>query len=131
MTPPEGLTVRLIAAERGRAGDDLPLTIELRNIGSTPIELGLRGRTITFDVTATTGDGRLVWRRLGGIVTQAILQLRVLQPGEVLALRDRWDLRNNDGDAVPPGLYILTGFVLTDEAEPLTTPAVTLRVGVR
>ena len=128
MTPPEGLSLRLIAPERATTRTRVPLTIELRNTGSAPIQLGLRGRTVTFDLTAADDRGTIVWRRLEGVTSQMILQLRILEPGEALALRDGWDQTDNDGIAVNPGTYMLVGYVFTDDPDPLRTAPAAIRI---
>lgn len=110
------------------AGDPVPIVIVAENVGQGPLELYLRGRTIAFDVTAARPDGVVVWRRLEGAVTQAILQLHVLQSGERLELADEWDQRGNDGRPVEPGPYDLTGMLFTDDLDPLRTPPVTIRI---
>lgn len=110
------------------AGDPVPIVIVAENVGQNPLELHLRGRTITFDVTAARPNGDIVWRRLEGAVTQAILQLRVLESGERLEMADEWDQRGKDGRQVEPGVYELTGMLFTDDADPIRTRPITIRI---
>ena len=98
--------------------------LHVRNEGGAPIELTLRGRTITFDIVVTDAAGHAVWRRLEGAAIQAIAQLRVLAPGEQLDLRARWDGRDRSGTAIAAGEYTVHGELLTDAAAPLRTAGV-------
>ncbi len=51
----------------------------------------------------------------------AIVQLKVLAPGETFDLFHEWDQRTNRGEAVEPELYTAQGIVLTDGSEALTS----------
>lgn len=92
------------------------------------LELYLQGRAPTFDVEATDADGRVVWRRHEGAVLQAIVQLRIMGPGEQFVLHASWDQRDRAGAPVPAGDYRLRGFLLTGDPEPPATAAVPLRI---
>ena len=85
-----------------------------------PIELHLQGRTIVFDLTVTRGAA-VVWRRLEGESVPAILQIRMLAPGEVLELKETWDQQ------VGPGEYSVSGEIPTDRA-PLRAGPVPLTI---
>lgn len=95
--------------------------IRLENFGETPLELYLRGRTIAYDILIRDANGRVVWHRLEGDIIPGIIQLKVLDSGEVFELSHNWDQRTNRGEAVEPGLYTAQGIVLTDGPEPLTS----------
>ena len=123
-----GLRLQLVAPGRMGAGDPVPIVIVAENVGREPLELYLRGRTIAFDITAERQDGTVVWRRLEGAVTQAILQLRVLQSGERLELADEWNQVDNAGRPVEPGSYDLTGMLLTEGPDPFRTRPLTIRI---
>jgi hypothetical protein len=126
-TPAESLRLETTAPPRVRVGEPVPITVRVTNTGATAAELYLMGRSPTFDVTITRVGGRVVWRRLEGEIAQAILQHRVLSPGESLELRHEWDQRSNDGGLVGAGSYVVEGSVITD-ARPLRTAAVPLRI---
>ena len=66
--------------------------------------------------------GRVVWHRLEGDIIPAIIQVKVLNPGDMFELSHTWDQRTNRGKAVVPGLYTAQGIVLTDSPEPLASP---------
>jgi Intracellular proteinase inhibitor len=106
----------------------VPITLRLTNTTSKPITLYLRGRAIAFDLTVTRADGEVVWRRLEGETVPAILQVKELAPGEALALEDTWDQRTNLGDTADPENYTVQGAVLTDQPDPIRTPAVPISI---
>ena len=126
--PPAALRIRLDAPAEVRAGDAVPFTLRVENAGARPLELYLRGRAIAFDVVVARPDGLTMWRRLGGEVVQAILQIRVLAPGEVLELRAAWDQRDGRGAPVGPGDYRAHGVLLMESPERVSTAPVPLRI---
>lgn len=97
-------------------GTPVTLELTLRNAGSQAVSLTLGGRPVAFDLTVSTPDGRVVWRRLHDQVVLAILQTRTLAVGETLSFRDDWDQRDNAGRPVPPGSYAVSGSVSGDPA---------------
>jgi hypothetical protein len=121
------MRVELVVPRKVAAGEPVPIAIRIGNTADRPIELHLQGRTTTFDLTVRQGDS-LVWRRLEGAATTAILQLRMLAPGEVLELKDTWLQQNNVGRSVGPGEYSVSGTVPTD-GEPLRVGPLPLTIG--
>ena len=101
-------------------GAPVPITLRIANTGERPIELHLQGRTIVFDLTVRRGAA-VVWRRLEGESVPAILQIRMLAPGEVLELKETWDQQ------VGPGAYSVSGEIPTDGA-PLRAGPVPLTI---
>lgn len=122
------LQVRLVSPAEVRAGETVPVTVRIENVGSGALELYLRGRPVAFDVEVTDAAGVTVWRRLHDAVIPAIIQLRVLSPRDVLELEAEWDQRDDGGGPVAPGDYLVRGRVLTDSADPLDTGPVRLRI---
>lgn len=112
---PDSMRVEIVAPTEVRVGAPVPIAIRIGNTAGRPIELHLQGRTAVFDLLVTRGDS-VVWRRLEGQASPAILQLRTLAPGEVLELRDTWDQRDGAGRPVGPGEYGVSGAVPTDGA---------------
>ncbi len=106
----------------------MPVTLRVTNAGKKPYELYLRGRPIAFDIIVARSSGEIVWRRLEGQTIPAILQVRVLTPGESLELRDQWNQRTNGGELVGPGDYALRGALLTDAAQGMETGEVRLTI---
>jgi len=124
---PDSMRVELVVPPKVAPGAPVPIAIRIGNTADRPIELHLQGRTTTFDLTVRRGDS-LVWRRLEGAATTAILQLRMLAPGEVLELKETWLQQDQAGRSVGPGDYSVRGTVPTDGA-PLRVGPVPLRIG--
>ena len=120
---PASLRIRLDVPTEVRVGQPVPIVIRLENGGERPLDLYLRGRTIAFDIFVSRPDGHVVWQRLKDEIIPAIIQLKVLRPGEVLELRDEWHQRGNRGERVGPGRYVVRGTVLTDGPALETAPA--------
>ena len=121
------MRVELVVPPKVAPGAPVPIAIRIGNTADRPIELHLQGRTITFDLAVRRGDS-LVWRRLEGAATTAILQLRMLAPGEVLELKDTWQQQDRAWRSVGPGEYSVSGTVPTDGA-PIGAGPVPLRIG--
>lgn len=128
ISTPDSLRLQLVSPAEVRAGATVPLTVRLENVGSRPLDLYLRGRTIAFDIVVTRATGDTVWRRLQDEIIPAVIQFRALAPGEVLELRHDWDQRDNRGRPVAPGDYVLRGSVLTDAPAALETALAPLRI---
>ena len=104
--------VELVVPRKIAAGAPVPIAIRIVKTADRPVELHLLGRATAFDLIVGRGDVT-VWRRLEGQTVQAILQPRVLAPGEVLELQDTWLPRDQGGAAVGPGEYPVSGSVPT------------------
>jgi hypothetical protein len=113
------LRVSLSVPESSQLGSIIPIAIRLENTGNSRLDLFLRGRTIAFDVLIRDAAGSLVWHHLEGEIVPAIVQIKVLEPGQVLELSCDWNQRGNQGKRVKPGLYTAQGVVFTDDPVPL------------
>ena len=111
--------VTLHAPETAPAGTLLYIIMRIQNPSEQKLELYLSGRETVCDLTVTNAAGDVVWRRLEGEVTQGILRLELLEPGQTLEFRETWDQRDNAGLPVPPGTYSVRGAVLTDGSSTL------------
>lgn len=111
-----------------RTGERVPVVLRLVNKTERQVTLLLQGRPIVFDVTVAREDGAVVWRRLEGQVSGAILALRVLAPAESLTFEAEWDGRAASGAPVPPGRYVVTGSLPTDTPAGLTSVPATVDV---
>ena len=87
-----------------RTGERVPVVLRLVNKTERQVTLLLQGRPIVFDVTVAREDGAVVWRRLEGQVSGAILALRVLAPAESLTFEAEWDGRAASGARARPAL---------------------------
>ena len=124
-SPP--FVVRLSVPQKVAAGRPVPITIRLENTASEPVELSLGGDPVAFDVVVTKPNGVEVWNRLHGKDVSAVLQVRLVQPGEVLTFSDEWDQHDNSGKPVPSGTYDVRG-ILPVQPRGLTTDAVRLDI---
>ena len=121
------MRVELVVPSKVAPGAPVPMAIRIGNTADRPIELHLQGRTTVFDLIVSRGDTE-VWRRLEGETTPAILQLRMLGPGEVLELKDTWAQVDRTGRRVEPGEYSVRGEVPTD-GTPLMARSIRLTIG--
>ena len=106
-----------------RAGEPVRFILRVRNAAPRQVALLLRGRNPTLDVEVRRAGGEVVWRRLEGEVIQAIVQVRILEPGEVLEVAAEWDLRLRGGNRALPGDYEAAALLLLEErglAAPVT-----------
>jgi hypothetical protein len=130
-SPPEGqvdsMRVELVVPPKVALGKPVPMTLRIRNTNNQPITLYLQGRPVAFDLVVEQRDGGVVWRRLEGAAVSAILGVRTLAPGEVLELKERWKQQTRMGRRVNPGVYSVSGSVLTD-GEPIRAGPVPLRI---
>jgi hypothetical protein len=124
---PDSMRVEILVPPSVEVGEPVPIAIRISNTADRSIQLHLQGRTTVFDLTVSRGDS-VVWRRLEGETTPAILQLRSLAPGEVLELKHTWDQRSNAGSPVGPGSYRVAGEMPTD-AVPIRVGPATLVIG--
>jgi hypothetical protein len=118
----------MVLPDSVRQGEAVPMTLRLTNGGPKPRTVYLGGRPIAFDIVITRADGTPVWQRLNGAVINAILQVRVLAPGEVLEFSDIWKQQDNRGRPVKAGNYGVTGVLPGDPPKELRTPMASLRV---
>jgi hypothetical protein len=118
----------IIAPSDVRQGDPVPVTLRLTNTSGRPLTVYLQGRPTAFDIVVKNEAGTVVWRRLEGQMITAILGVRTLEPGAMLSFDDVWPQRDQAGRPAPPGLYTITGSLLTDGPDPFVTPATTTRV---
>ena len=110
------LKVRLEAPEFAGQRERLQYSVVVENEGDSTIEAHLQGREPVHDLTVTGNGGEIVWRRLKAEVSQAILRIDMLAPGESLRIEGEWDQRDSAGHYVDPGFYTLQATVPTDSA---------------
>jgi hypothetical protein len=114
--------------DRVRQGEPVPIALRLINPAPHPSTVYLAGRPVAFDIVVARTDGVAIWRRLHGAVINAILQVRVLAPGEALTFSDTWRQQDDRGLPTAPGEYRVTGVLPGDPPEELRTEASPLRI---
>ncbi len=108
------LEVTLDAPDSAGEGEFIPFTVILTNRSDSPLHMHLQGRDIIFDVSIEDNEGKVVWHRLAGSFTQAILRLDTFAPGEVRRLHSQWDQRASNGKPVNRGSYFARASVPTE-----------------
>jgi hypothetical protein len=101
-------------------GDEVPISVVVRNNTDRRMDLHLTGREVVFDIVVTRPDSSVVWQRLAHTTGQQILQLRPMAPRESFTLSDHWH-------ATEPGEYLVTASLPTDAA-PLQAQPVRLTI---
>lgn len=111
----------LIVPSEARTGRRMRAVARLTNAAGRPLDLYLRGRSITIDIVATRPDGQHVWRLLEEEMIPAIIQHVRLAAGESLdvPITWRWTLAE--------GAYRLQALLLT-EGEPVAGGQVPLQL---
>ena len=129
MTSPasEALRLELEIPNEVHVRGVVPILLRVTNTASHTLDLYLRGREPTFDVIASSQDGKIVWRLLENTIVPAILRIESLEPNASLTLHASWALSGESDTPIPPGTYSLVGVLFTDGPELRTPPAV-LRV---
>jgi hypothetical protein len=110
----------LDAPAEARLGQTVPLKLTWKNVTDRPVKLALSGRP-AYDFVVTTPDGREIWRWRHGQATLQILEIKTLNPGEELKGTADWQQVNNAGQPVPPGRYLVRGFLNIDPPKKLET----------
>lgn len=119
-SPQPCLHLHLAAANEISSGQSLDLRLSLENTCQDSVEAYLGGRP-AYDFLVTGTEGEEVWRWSHGEAIQAILEVKVLGPGEALVFEAAWDLRSNEGGAVPPGRYQVRGILRGDPPQVFET----------
>lgn len=88
----------------------VPLTLSIKNIGDSMIEVFLGGGP-PHDFELKTIFGNEIWKLSYGSIRTDVLQQKTLQPDEVFKLEGKWSQLNNSGKRVLPGIYLIHGTV--------------------
>jgi hypothetical protein len=117
-TPTEQLrlTVALEVQSSVSVGEAVPLTLKLRNEGESLASVYLGGN-VPYDFVVSKPNGTEVWRWLASQVIQPLLELKTLDGGEELKFEGEWDQRNNEGQPVSPGAYLVRGVLKGETPE--------------
>jgi hypothetical protein len=125
--PSDSMRVEIEVPRTVPAGAPVPVTLRITNTSARTIELHFQGRSTVFDLIVLRGDA-VVWRRLEGATVPAILQLRMLAPGESVELSDTWSQQDRSGRKVGPGEYTVIGSIPTDQ-QPIKAGPAPLTIG--
>jgi hypothetical protein len=117
----------LIAPAETPRGAVVLFAVDLQNIASRTIRLGVGGITPTFDVVVQDANGQTVWNFMHGKAVPMILKHLTLAPGEVVELKSEWSQQTNDGGTVPSGVYTVQATMWTENGS-LRSPTGTLGV---
>lgn len=97
-------------------GEPVPMALRVTNSGVASVTLALTGIPTAFDLIVSTA-GAEIWSRLHAATVPMVLELKVVQPGEVLQFSDEWDQRDNAGRPVPSGSYHVYGILPAEELD--------------
>ena len=101
-------------------GETVQIKLRLRNVSDGPVSFSLGGRP-PHDFLVSTPDGDPVWNWKCGGITLSVLDSETLEPGEELEFIGEWEQVDNLGEPVPPGAYLLSGFLDLEHPETLVT----------
>ncbi len=107
-SPKAGLN---IVAMTGTQPGSVTFTIGVKNTGTATERLTF-GSSQFFEIEVRNVSGHLVWQFSAGKYFLDLLWGFDLAPGESSQVQETvWDLKGNDGDLVPPGLYNATVYI--------------------
>lgn len=117
-------------------GDSVPLQLVLRNSSSTSQTFSLAGTKEsdyigTYDIAVTAkGDDKVVWNWMYDKTGYDSLQFVTLAPGEQLSWDPDWNRRDNQGNMVEPGVYVLSATLdwVTEDEQRLRLTSTTVEV---
>jgi hypothetical protein len=90
-----------------KLGRKLPLKLKLKNISDHPVELTLIGCPAHDFVIDQ--DDKEIWRWSHDKPTLEITGFKTLNPDEELEFETEWDQRDNEGNPISPGTYLVRG----------------------
>lgn len=117
------VTVSMVAPTHVGARDTVAFHIVLKNVSSTPLTVDLAGypQRTYFDVVVTRSTGEPVWHFLkpGEVMVRSLRRV-LLAAGDTLDFSATWDVHDDAGAAVPPGVYGVRGRLLAPPADLMT-----------
>ncbi len=93
--------------DRGRG---IPLRVVVRNTSNRTLQIPMGGQQFDFRIYR---NGELVWNWAHEKAFIQILQQRTLEPDEEIIYTALWNMRNNAGQPVQPGRYVVRGMFVT------------------
>jgi hypothetical protein len=113
-------TLRLDIPSEVRAGEPLLLRMAYKNLSYRPVQLTLGGRP-AHDFIVTTPEDREVWRWTHGAAILAILEVKIMPPKGKLQFTAEWNLADNNGMLVAPGIYLVRGKLRLEPPQQIET----------
>ena len=93
-----------------RPDETVRIHLTWKNEGSAPLEVRF-ANTQRFDIQAER-DGEKIWRWSDGLFFAQVLTTLVIRPGDSRVFTAEWNGRDSKGRPVPPGQYLLQGWIL-------------------
>ena len=94
-------------------GETVIMKQTIRNIGDEVVGFSLPGTYI--NVVVETSDGQHVWHSWHGKAYFPGISFEDLEPGDEWVFTDEWEQVDNRGEPVPPGTYLVRGYLDTVE----------------
>ena len=113
-------TLRLDIPSEVQAGEPLLLRMAYKNLGYRPVQLTLGGRP-AYDFIVATPEGAEVWRWTHGAKILQILEVKLLRPKGELQFTAEWNLVDNNGALVAPGIYLVHGILRLEPPQQIET----------
>jgi Intracellular proteinase inhibitor len=114
------VTLRLEIPSEVRAGEPLPLKMAYKNLSYRPVQLTLGGRP-AHDFIVTTPEDKEVWRWTHGAKILQILEVKLLRPKGQLQFTAEWNLVDNSGVVIAPGIYLVRGILRLEPPQQIET----------
>ncbi len=108
---PDGIVHSLEVAPRVPYGETVIMKQTIRNIGDEAVRFSLSGAYI--NVVVETSDGQHVWHAWYGEAYFPGIDFKNLEPGDEWVFTDEWNQVDNRGEPVPPGTYLVRGYLDT------------------
>jgi len=101
--------IALAASKAGYVvGEPVELTLTVTNWGGEAVAYRFNDAQ-RYDFVVMRENGTVVWRWSHDKAFAQALGTLTLPPGESRIYRERWDQKNNNGQAVVPGRYVVEG----------------------
>lgn len=119
---PTSIRVDLEVPARVQAGEPVPFTLTIRNVGEEPavLEYGGGPGGPLLDVEVSRPDGGVIWNSLRYL--QPAGRSRRFAPGEELVIQVTWHQHDHSRCRVPPGSYRAQASAAGESASPRSAP---------
>ena len=100
-----------------KRGEKVTFIIKAKNNGKRTIALPLPTAK-QYDFIVRDKNGRIVWQWSEGKLFITMLQTMIFALREEKTFQETWDMKDNSGKKIPPGLYFVEGFIATNPPYP-------------